>query len=110
MNKFLILTLVIISLNIAPIFAQDYTFHKPENNFNISDVEYHNGKIYLLGAESIGHYSIQAFDTDNNKFETLFSSISLYNHGLTNIKDMVFFGDDIYVINENKLINLSDDY
>lgn len=90
--------------------SQEYTFHKPENNLNIWDVEYHNGKLYLLGPESIGHYSIQIFDTDNSKFETLFSSDDLYEKGYTNIKDMAFFENDLYVINDNKLINISDDF
>lgn len=90
--------------------AQDYTFHKPDNNFTIRDVEYQNGQIYLLGVESIGYYSIQIFNTDNNTFETLFSSKEMNGKGLTDIKDMAVFENDLYVINDNKLINISDNY
>jgi len=90
--------------------AQDYTFHKPNNNYTIRDVEYQNGQIYLLGIESIGYYSIQIFDKENNKFEVLYKSKEMNGKGLTDIKDMAVFENELYVINDNKLINISDNY
>jgi|GEM_PF-1953019 len=108
-NKIYFLFLIIF-FSTQTILTQDYTFHKPNNNFTIRDVEYQNGQIYLLGVESIGYYSIQIFDTDNYTFETLYSSKEMNRKGLIDIKDIVLFEDDLYVINDNKLINISDNY
>lgn len=107
--KKLIITLITIACA-GTTFAQDYSYFKPNDDLIIRDVEIQNGEIYLLGTQSIGNYSIQVFDTDKNKFETLFTSADFNKHRLTNIKDMVFFENDIYVINDNKLINISDGF
>lgn len=106
--KFLLALIIFLYINTA--MAQDYMFLKPNSSFVINKVEIQSGKIYLLGTESIGKYSIQIFDIDNNTYKTLYSSNELFNHRLTKITDIAFFENDIYVVNENKLINLSDNY
>ena len=91
-------------------FTQNYSFFEPNNKLIIRDVEYQNGKIYLLGTLSTKNYAIQVFNTENNQFETLFSNNDFIEHGLIDIKDMVFFENDLYVINDNKLINITNNF
>lgn len=91
-------------------FTQNYSFFEPNNKLIIRDVEYQNGKIYLLGTLSTKNYAIQVFNIENNQFEILFSNDDFNEQGLTDIKDMVFFENDLYVINDNKLINITKNF
>ncbi|MFN3196266.1 MAG: T9SS type A sorting domain-containing protein [Chlorobiota bacterium] len=89
--------------------SQDYNFYKTEDNSHFTDIEFHNEKIYLLNSFIDGK-SIKVFDAMSNTYETLISKEDLNENGLANIEDMVFLNDEIFVIKDNKLINISDGY
>lgn len=89
--------------------SQDYNFYKTEDNSHFTDIEFNDGKIYLLNNLIDGN-TIIVFDVKSNTYETLISMEELSENGLANIEDIAFFDNDIFAIQDNKLVNISEGY
>ncbi len=109
MKKIILVLIMLLSFNLNPLYTQEYSFYKINDSGLIKDVVFHNDEIYLLGLHFRSN-SIQTFDKVNQSFKDLYSKDQLKEKGITDIKDFVFFKNDLFVLSDNKLINISNNF
>lgn len=105
-----ILKIFILSLfSLSPVFAVDYTFHEMVNKGYVRDVEFFNNYIYTLNLNNKVFF-ISKFNLDTKKYDIEISSDELIEKDLINVEDIIFYNSDLYLVNNNRLINVTNGY
>lgn len=109
MKKIKLVIIMLLTFNLNPLFTQEYSFFNMKDSSLIKDIVFHNDEIYLLCLHFRSN-SIRTFDIVSQSFKDLYSKDQLKEKGLTDIKDFVFFKNELFVLSDNKLINITNNF
>lgn len=109
MRFFATIIVLIAILSYSNILSSDYQFYETPNQSLIWDVEIYDDEIYMLNLNSESFF-ISKFSFDTKSFEMEIPPAIFKERKLDDVKDMTFYNNNLYIINKNKLINVTDNF